>query len=50
MADLQDTEAGIAKKLGGSIKFVDAVHFVRGEGIEKEESNLAAEVAAALKG
>ena len=42
--------ADAAKKLGGSIKFVDAVHFVRGEGIEKEESNLAAEVAAALKG
>ena len=42
--------ADAAKKLGGKVKFVDAVHYVRGEGIEKVESNLAEEVAAALKG
>ena len=27
--------ADAAKKLGGSVKFVDAVHYVKGEGIEK---------------
>ena len=42
--------ADAAKKLGGTVKFVDAVHYTRGEGIEKVESDLAAEVAAALKG
>ena len=34
-----------AKKLGGSVKFVDAVHFIKGEGIEKKEEDFAAEVA-----
>ena len=37
--------ADAAKKLGGSVKFVDAVHFVKGEGIEKKEEDFAAEVA-----
>ena len=39
-----------AKKLGGSIKFVDAIHYVKGEGIEKKEDNFAAEVAAQIAG
>ena len=40
--------ADAAKKLGGSVKFVDAVHFVKGEGIEKKEEDFAAEVAAQM--
>ena len=35
---------------GGSIKLVDYVRFQLGEGIEKEESDFAAEVAAAVGG
>ena len=35
-----------AKKLGGKVTFVDAVHFVKGEGIEKKVDDFAAEVAA----
>ncbi len=37
-----------AKKLGGSAKFLDAVHFITGEGIEKKEEDFAAEVAAQM--
>ena len=40
--------ADAAKKLGGSIKFVDAVRFQTGEGIEKKEEDFAAEVAAQM--
>ena len=40
--------ADAAKKLGGSVKFVDAVHYVKGEGIEKKEENFADEVAAQI--
>ena len=40
--------ADAAKKLGGSVKFVDAVHFVKGEGIEKKEEDFVAEVAAQM--
>ena len=36
-----------AKALGGSVKFVDAVRFEKGEGIEKQVDDFAAEVAAA---
>ena len=36
-----------AKALGGSVKFVDAVRFEKGEGIEKKVDEFAAEVAAA---
>ena len=36
-----------AKVLGGSVKFVDAVRFEKGEGIEKKADDFAAEVAAA---
>ena len=42
--------ADAAKKLGGSVKFVDAIHYIKGEGIEKKEENFAAEVAAQMKG
>ena len=40
--------ADAAKKLGGSVKFVDAVHFVKGEGIEKKVDDFASEVAAQI--
>ena len=40
--------ADAAKKLGGSIKFVDAIHYIKGEGIEKKEENFADEVAAQI--
>lgn len=36
-----------AKALGGSVKFVDAVRFEKGDGIEKKVDDFAAEVAAA---
>ena len=36
-----------AKALGGSVKFVDAARFEKGEGIEKKVDDFAAEVAAA---
>ena len=42
--------ADAAKKLGGSIKFIDAVHYIKGEGIEKKEENFADEVAAQIAG
>ena len=37
-----------AKELGGKVKFVDAVRFERGEGIEKKQEDFAAEVAAQM--
>ncbi len=40
--------ADAAKKLGGSVKFVNAVHYIKGEGIEKKEENFADEVAAQI--
>ena len=42
--------ADAGKKLGGKITFVDAVHYIKGEGIEKKEENFAAEVAAQIAG
>ncbi len=42
--------ADAAKKLGGTVKFVDAIHYIKGEGIEKKEDNFAEEVAAQLAG
>ena len=42
--------ADAAKKLGGSVKFNDAIHYVKGEGIEKKEDNFAEEVAAQIAG
>ncbi|MBP3435674.1 MAG: translation elongation factor Ts, partial [Clostridia bacterium] len=41
--------ADAGKKLGGSIAFVDAIHYIMGEGIEKREDDFAAEVAAMAK-
>ena len=40
--------ANAAKALGGSVKFVDAVRFMKGEGIEKKQEDFAAEVAAQM--
>ena len=42
--------ADAAKKLGGKVTFVNAVHYVKGEGIEKKEENFADEVAAQIAG
>ena len=42
--------ADAAKKLGGKITFVDAIHYIKGEGIEKKEEDFAAEVAAQIAG
>ena len=39
-----------AKALGGSVKFVNAVRFEKGEGIEKKQENFAAEIASMVKG
>ena len=40
--------ASAAKALGGSVKFVKAVRFMKGEGIEKKQEDFAAEVAAQM--
>jgi elongation factor Ts len=40
--------ASAAKAQGGSVKFVDAVRFMKGEGIEKKQEDFAAEVAAQM--
>ena len=40
--------AAAAKELGGKVKFVDAVRFEKGEGIEKKQEDFAAEVAAQM--
>ncbi len=40
--------ADAAKQLGGTVKFVTAVHYIKGEGIEKKEDNFAEEVAAQI--
>ena len=40
--------ANAAKALGASVKFVDAIHYVKGEGIEKKVDDFAAEVAAQI--
>ncbi len=42
--------ADAAKKLGGKVTFVDAVHYIKGEGIEKKADDFAAEVAAQIAG
>ena len=42
--------ASSAKELGGEIKFVTAVRFEKGEGIEKKQENFAAEIASMVKG
>ena len=40
--------ADAAKKLGGKVTFVDAIHYTKGEGIEKKVDDFAAEVAAQI--
>ena len=40
--------ASAAKALGGTVKFVNAVRFEKGEGIEKKQEDFAAEVAAQM--
>ena len=42
--------ADAGKKLGGKITFIDAVHYIKGEGIEKKVDDFAAEVAAQVAG
>ena len=42
--------ADAGKKLGGKITFVDAIHYTKGEGIEKKVDDFAAEVAAQIAG
>ena len=42
--------ASAAKALGGTVTFVDAVRFEKGEGIEKKEENFADEIAKMVKG
>ncbi len=42
--------ADAAKTLGGKVTFVDATHYVKGEGIEKKVDDFAAEVAAQIAG
>jgi len=44
---VEQVVAAAAKAAGASIKLVDYVRFQLGEGIEKEETDFAAEVAAA---
>ncbi len=41
--------ADAAKKMGGKVKFVDAVRFEKGEGIEKKQENFADEIAKMVK-
>ena len=48
--DVEGYIADAAKKLGGKVKFVTAIHYIKGEGIEKKEENFAAEVAAQIAG
>ncbi|MEL7444482.1 MAG: translation elongation factor Ts [Pseudomonadota bacterium] len=47
---VEDTVAKFGKDNGGSVKLTDYVRFQLGEGIEVEESDFAAEVAAAVSG
>ena len=39
----------VSAKLGGKIKLVDFVRYEKGEGIEKKQDDLAAEVASMVK-
>jgi len=42
--------ADAGKQLGGKVTFVDAIHYTKGEGIEKKVDDFAAEVAAQIAG
>ena len=46
--DVEGYIADASKKLGGKITFVDAIHYIKGEGIEKKVDDFAAEVAAQI--
>ena len=46
--DVEGYIADASKKLGGKITFVDAIHYIKGEGIEKKADDFAAEVAAQI--
>ena len=46
--DVASYIADASKKLGGKVTFVDAIHYIKGEGIEKKEENFADEVAAQI--
>ena len=46
--DVEGYIADAAKKLGGKVTFVDAIHYTKGEGIEKKVDDFAAEVAAQI--
>ena len=48
--DVEGYIADAAKKLGGKVTFIDAVHYIKGEGIEKKVDDFAAEVAAQIAG
>ena len=48
--DVAGYNADAAKKLGGKITFVNAIHYTKGEGIEKKVDDFAAEVAAQVAG
>ena len=42
--------ADAGKKLGGKVTFINAIHYTKGEGIEKKVDDFAAEVAAQIAG
>ena len=46
--DVEGYIADASKKLGGKATFVSAIHYIKGEGIEKKEDNFAEEVAAQI--
>ena len=48
--DVEGYIADAAKKLGGKVTFVNAIHYTKGEGIEKKVDDFAAEVAAQIAG
>ena len=48
--DVEGYIADAGKKLGGKVTFVNAIHYTKGEGIEKKEEDFAAEVAAQIAG
>jgi elongation factor Ts len=46
---ISEVVANVAKETGSNVKLVDYAMFILGEGVEKEESDFAAEVAAAAR-
>jgi elongation factor Ts len=46
---ISEVVANVAKEVGANVKLVDYAMFILGEGVEKEESDFAAEVAAAAR-